>query len=289
VGWSGELSRIRRFRGGASLAISAPIDTLFAATEVNEWALASANAALGAPAQPLLAVAAERLRDLIAAERKPALLALARAARRNGVTFLADDEQVSVGTGTGSMTWPITGIPSPADIDWAGVHDVPTVLVTGANGKTTTVRLLSAVLTSAGRVTGMSCSDSVSVAKSWTGRLVRAGAPRCSRPSGAGGVLDRPWRILRRSAVTRADAAIITNVAEHFGEYGSTGRAHRASCSSPRLAVRAGAQYSDPSLVSWAMLATAYIVWLTLDPDNPWSGSWSRAEKPGSSTAARSC
>jgi UDP-N-acetylmuramyl tripeptide synthase len=281
VGWPNELSRVRRFHGGASLAISAPIDALLAATEVNEWALAAANAALGAPAAPPLAVAAAGLRDLIAHERRPALLALARAARRAGVTLLIDDETVSVGTGTGSMAWPITRIPSPAEIDWAAVHDVPTVLVTGANGKTTTVRLLSAVLTSAGRVAGMSCSDSVSVA----GEVLDRGD--WSGPGGARKVLrDRRVQvavletarggILRRGlAVTRADAAIITNVAEdHFGEYGIQDLAGlteakfvvtRALGPSGRLVLNA----DDPSLVSRAMLATAPIVWLTLDPDNP--------------------
>ncbi len=280
VGWSDEQCRVRRFQGGASLAISAPIDALFAATEVNEWALEAANAALGGPAAPDLAEAGARLRDLIAQERKPALMALSRAARRNGVSFLADTELVSVGTGSGSVAWPVSELPSPGDVDWARVRDVPTVLVTGSNGKTTTARLLTAVLTSAGRVTGMCCSDSVNVG----GEVVDRGD--WSGPGGARKVL-RDQRVqvavletarggmLRRGlAVTRADAAIITNVAEdHFGEFGIHDLAGlteakfvvtRALGPQSRLMLNA----DDPSLVARAVLATAPIVWLTLDPDN---------------------
>ena len=46
VGWAGEQTRVRTFSGGASLAISAPLDALYAATEVNEWAFETARAAL---------------------------------------------------------------------------------------------------------------------------------------------------------------------------------------------------------------------------------------------------
>lgn len=281
IGWDDELTRVRRWAGGATLAISAPVDTLFTATEVNEWALQAANAALGGPPAPRLEEAAATLRQQIALERKPALLALLRAARRNGVTFLADDEVVSVGAGTGSASWPIGELPSPADVDWAAIHDIPTVLVTGSNGKTTTVRLLSAVLTSAGRVTGMCCSDSVHVA----GELIDRGD--WSGPGGARKVLrDRRVQaavletarggILRRGlALTRANASIITNVAEdHFGEYGIQDLAGLAEAKfvvtrvlgpAGRLVLNA----DDPTLVSRAMLATAAVIWISLDPHNP--------------------
>lgn len=281
VGWPDELSRVRRYSGGASLAISAPIDSLLAATEVNEWALAAANSALGGPAAPNLAVAAEQLRDLIARERRPPLLALARAARRNGVTLMVDDELVSVGTGTGSQAWPVGEIPSPSDIQWAAVHDVPTVLVTGSNGKTTTTRLLAAVLTSAGKVVGMCCSDSVTVGAEvlergdWSGP---GGARRVLRDRRVQmAVLEtaRGGMLRRGLAITRADAAIITNVAEdHLGEYGILDIAGlteakfvvtRALGPSGRLALNA----DDPWLVARAMLATAPIIWLTLNPENP--------------------
>lgn len=281
VGWGEELSRVRRFQGGATLAISAPIDALMAATEVNEWALAVANAELGGPAASDLPTAAEHLRGLIRQEQHPALLALARAARRNGVSLLFDEEMVSVGTGTGSQSWPFRQLPSAGDVDWAAIHDVPTVLVTGSNGKTTTTRLLASVLTSAGKIAGMCNSDTVTVG----GEVLERGD--WSGPAGARRVLrDRRVQVavletarggvLRRGlAMTRADAAIITNIAEdHIGEYGINDLAGLAEVKfvvtrplgpSGRLVLNA----DDPWLVARAMLATAPIVWFTLEPDNP--------------------
>ena len=52
--WSGEELAVRCFPGGANLVLSAPVDVLYAATEVNEWAFAAARATLdGLPCPPL--------------------------------------------------------------------------------------------------------------------------------------------------------------------------------------------------------------------------------------------
>src|SRR4029450_7028241 len=95
-----------------------------------------------------------RLRRVIETDRKPRLLAMRQAARRHGVSFIWDDYVTSVGSGTGARVWNTEELPEPETVDWAQVHDVPTALVTGSNGKTTTVRLLTAVATAAGRVAG---------------------------------------------------------------------------------------------------------------------------------------
>lgn len=281
VGWGGEVTAVRRFPGGASLVISAPPDVLYAATEITEWGLVAANAALTGGVAPSLDGAADRIRELIAAERKPALVALHDAAAARGVTLLVDADQVSVGSGTGVRTWPVAAIPRPEQVDWRAVHDVPTVLVTGSNGKTTTVRLLTAVLTGAGRVTGMCCSDSVNVA----GDVLDQGD--WSGPGGARLVLRDPrvevavletarGGMLRRGlAVGRADAAIITNVAEdHFGEFGindlpSLAEAKfivaRALGSAGTLVLNA----DDPELVARAGSARGALSWFSFNPDNP--------------------
>src|SRR6202035_2235354 len=86
VGWEREKLAARRFPGGASLAFTAPIDALYAATEVNEAAGAMAEAALAKPsvAPADLEAVAALLRTAIAAESNPALLALERAAAVHG-------------------------------------------------------------------------------------------------------------------------------------------------------------------------------------------------------------
>ncbi len=227
VGWSGERTFERRFAGGASLAFTAPIDALYAATEVNEWVWDVTLAELDGSTQPDFSDAVTRLQETIVAESNPRLLALQNAAVARGVSFIWDDDHVSVGMGSGSITWETRDLGSIDDIAWSDRFDVPVALVTGSNGKTTTVRLLAAIATKAGKTPGFSSTDGVFVA----GDLVDGGD--YSGPGGARAVL-RDHRVdiailetargglLRRGlGVPRADTAIVTNIAmDHFGEYG---------------------------------------------------------------------
>ncbi|MEP6574431.1 MAG: Mur ligase, partial [Gemmatimonadota bacterium] len=214
IGWDKEQTAVHRFPGGASLAISAPIDALYAATEVNEWALAAANKALINRRSPSLDDEATRLRGLIVAESSPAMIALRDAAGARGVRFLWGDGVVSVGSGTGARSWPIEKIPSPDAVPWDVINDVPVALVTGSNGKTTTVRLLGAMIASAGLVPGVSSTDSVSiggeplVSGDWAGP---GGARLVLRDSRVQVAILETARggILRRGlAVERAEAAL---------------------------------------------------------------------------------
>jgi UDP-N-acetylmuramyl tripeptide synthase len=227
VGWTGQRLVSRPFRGGVSLAFSAPVDGLYSATEIAEEAWEAAAAELqGARARDLTSVAL-RLRKVIEEERNTRLVALKEAAESRGLTFLSDEEQASVGSGTGAMVWPVRSIPDPSTIDWSKVHDVPIALVTGSNGKTTVVRLLSAMIRSAGKVPGSTSTDGVYV----DGTTVDEGD--YSGPGGARLVLRQPaveaavletarGGILRRGLGTsRANVAVVTNVAEdHLGEFG---------------------------------------------------------------------
>src|SRR6185295_5188631 len=163
VGWGGEQIAARTYNGGASLAISAPIDALYAATELNERAFEAAVAELQGAAAPDLAAIVHGLGAAIAREANPLLIALRDAALARGVTFLADDKAASIGLGTGCRTWPTAALPRPDAVDWSALHDVPVVLITGTNGKTTTVRLLATMLLAAGRIVGTTTSDRVTV------------------------------------------------------------------------------------------------------------------------------
>jgi UDP-N-acetylmuramyl tripeptide synthase len=228
VGWPAERTYVRAHLTGVSLALSAPIDALYAATEVNEWALDAAVSDMnGEPPAEDCASATARLRSVIAEETNPALLTLRDAAARHGVMFLSDDGEASVGMGAGSRTWPVDELPGPDDVPWDEIHDVPLVLVTGTNGKTTTVRLLAAAVRASGRTPGFSSTDGV-----YVGSELADGGDY-SGPEGARTVL-RDQRVqaailetarggmLRRGlAVPRADGALVSNVGvDHMGEYG---------------------------------------------------------------------
>jgi UDP-N-acetylmuramyl tripeptide synthase len=162
-----------------------------------------------------------------AAELNPALQALRAAAAARGLPALADDEALSLGSGCGSSSWLLAELPTPEQVPWPQLHAVPTALVTGSNGKTTTVRLLAAMATRAGLVSGHCSTEGVLVAGQPQQRGDYAG------PAGARAVLrDRRVQLavletarggmLRRGlALQRADVAVVTNLAaDHFGEYG---------------------------------------------------------------------
>jgi UDP-N-acetylmuramyl tripeptide synthase len=280
LGWQEEIATLR-WPGGASLAFTAPPDALYSATEVNEWAWDAAVATAAGGPDPSAADAAAALAGRIARERNPALVALRDVARSRGVAFLSDNRNVSVGLGAGSITWPVERLPAPSAVPWPEVRDVPTVLVTGSNGKTTTVRLLAALVAAGGRVPGHTTTDGVGVAGEGLAQGDYAG------PEGAR-LLLRDRRvdvailetarggILRRGlAVERADVAVVTNVAEdHFGEFGVFDCAGLADVKLvvTRVVPPAGRvvlNADDPWLVRGATGVSAPVVWFALDSGNP--------------------
>lgn len=227
LGWQDEILAHRLAPGGVSLALSASLDVLYAATEINEAAWEAVAAARAGRPLPSREAVLTRLRAEVEGERKPRLRALEAAASDHGVSFLADDEHVSVGLGRGARTWPTAALPTPEEVDWSAVHEVPVVLVTGTNGKSTSVRLLAAMVAAAGRVPGVSSTDWIRVGD----ELLDQGD--YSGPGGARAVLRdertevailetaRGGLLRRGLAVTSADVALVTNIAEdHLGEFG---------------------------------------------------------------------
>ncbi|MFT3897101.1 MAG: Mur ligase family protein [Thermomonas sp.] len=241
LGWPDGAIVVREHPGGASLAFEAPADQLYAATEVGEWALYSA---LGLRAgdtpvddeseQPRPHVAhfdddeaLRRLRALADAEARPALIALLDAARVHRVPAHADDDVLSIGEGASSASWPADELPAVDAVPWTGLHGVPKAVVTGSNGKTTTVRLLAAMLKAHGLRSGYSSTDGLFIdgervdVGDYSGPVGARTVVRDARVQAA--VLETArGGLLRRGLVANdARVAVVTNVsADHFGEYG---------------------------------------------------------------------
>ena len=223
VGWGAEQTAVRRGPGGFSVALTAPIDGLYSAVELAEQAWH--RLADGLP-EPQTAVV-EHLRAKIAAEANLALLALKAAADARGVSLRADGDRVTVGMGAGSRSWPQAALPAVDAVDWSALHDIPIALITGTNGKSTTVRLVAAMAEAAGQVVGMSTTEWVMAAGEvldrgdWSGPGGARMALADPRPTL--GILEtaRGGLLRRGLAVERADVAAITNIAEdHLDDFG---------------------------------------------------------------------
>lgn len=227
VGWESESTIARPHEEGLNLAISAPIDQLYTAIFLVEaaWHYAACEL-LVLSAHPFEAMVRD-LRDVMAREANPPLIALQVAARTHGVDFISDDDEVSLGHGCGSHTWSVNDLPAPEAIDWPSLHNVPVAMITGTNGKTTSVRLAAAVAKAAGKIAGVTSTDFVRVGDD----ILDEGD--YSGPGGARMLLRDPrleiaflevarGGILRRGlALNQAQAALVTNVAaDHLGEYG---------------------------------------------------------------------
>jgi cyanophycin synthetase len=252
LGWRVTGAIARGHAGGTSLAIAAPIDALYVATEVNEWALCAAlktaDAARWSTLEAdLVAAAAEEADDpqtfsapvleegaalarftrLAAREARPALVALLTAAGACALPHVVDEELLTLGAGSGAGDFALDQLPPVSALPWDVLHDIPTAIVTGSNGKTTTVRLLAACAQAHGWQPAYCCTDGVFLgtrtlaAGDYSGPV---GARQVIRAREATAAIVETARggILRRGiAVSHAHVALVTNVsADHFGEYG---------------------------------------------------------------------
>jgi UDP-N-acetylmuramyl tripeptide synthase len=242
----------RRHATGVSLALQAPVDQLFTATELNEWALCATvferdpvrwvNVTddlladyledAGDPADVIPPVLEEhaalaRLAVRAASERRPDVVALIDAAATRGVGHLLDETMLTLGAGKGGRSWALDGLPAIEEVPWDSLRTIPIAAITGSNGKTTTVRLVAACARAHGWHDGFNCTDGVFIDR----KAVASGdysGPAGTRlvlrnASVAAAVIETArGGILRRGlAADRADVAIVTNISpDHFGEYG---------------------------------------------------------------------
>ncbi len=280
LGWNKPVCVAKPLLGGVSVAFSAQIDALYAASELNEWAWAVTANELGEDVEvPDFDATVAALKSATDEEAHSELMSLIVDAKRNGKTLLWDDDWVSVGLGRGSKTWAVREIPD--ELDWDQHHDVPVGLVTGTNGKTTTVRLATHIARAAEKNVGLSSTDWIAV----NDRIIDRGD--WSGPGGARAVLREQevdiailesarGGLLRRGlGVETADAALITNIAEdHLGDFGSQNLAElldvkwivsRAVRDSGRLILNA----DDRLLREKASGFDGDVVWFSLEPDNP--------------------
>lgn len=291
VGWETEQPFYRIFEDGVSLGFSAPMDALYAATEINEaaWELTVDYWLNGNEvSESALAEQGEGLLKSVETERNPQLLAIMRAAEQHHVDCLVDDDFVSLGYGSTAEVWEVQQLPDPEQLDWQRYKTVPMALVTGTNGKSTSVRLTSRIMKQAGLSCGVTSTDFIRVGDT----IIDKGD--YSGPGGARLLLRHPQTevavlevarggLLRRGLpIPEVNAALVTNVAaDHLGQYGINTVA--ALTEVKMMVAKAVAEdgtlvlnADDTNLVAFveqsesqSMSLPARIVWFSLDESNP--------------------
>ncbi|WP_299666599.1 Mur ligase family protein [uncultured Ruegeria sp.] len=280
LGWQEQDFTHRVFTGGVNLAISAPMDQLYSAIFAAQtvWHFCAAELLASKPGEFDQMVA--DVKGVMEKEANPALIALIAAAEAHGVDILCDDDDVSIGQGTGSQIWSVDALPAPDELDWSALHDIPVAFITGTNGKTTTTRLLEAIARASGKVAGLTSTEFVRVGDDTLDRGDYSGP-------GGGRMLLRDNRlefaclevarggILRRGLPTRAaTAAAVTNVAnDHLGQYGvnTVPELAQAKFAVHRTLVEGGvlALNADDAYVrAEAENTSANIWWFSLDAQN---------------------
>jgi cyanophycin synthetase len=272
----------RRFENGYNLLLAAPIDQLYSAVLALETAWYSCACELLEQPVESRETLLDEIRAQMHQERNFALIEIESAAAGHDVDFLVDDETISLGHGAGSRSYDIDQIPSPDEVDWSNIHDIPVALITGTNGKSTSVRILDAIARAGDQVSGVTSTDFVRVGDDVLDHGDYSG------PGGARLLLRDPrlevaflevarGGILRRGLpLRRARAALVTNIAsDHLGEYGVN---TLAALAETKFAVRKTladdgilvANADDSEIVSYlADKSQRNLWWFSLDKSNP--------------------
>lgn len=238
LGWSGgadqadwiDANTVARIHPtGLSMAFRAPIDALYTGIDIGEWIWKSTAEVL-AGREELEIEGSESFAEFqakLAKEQDPRLEPLHVEARRRGLNLCGDDEWTTIGMGKCGHTWDTAALPTVSEVEWDQLGDVPSVMVTGTNGKSTTVRALFEIAKTAGFVPGASSTDWIQVGDDTLDKDDWSG------PGGARAVLKddrvevailetaRGGMLRRGLGVPRVDVSVITNVAaDHLGEMG---------------------------------------------------------------------
>ena len=216
----------RCYETHCTIAVAAPLDVLYtsvAALEAAVDVIQARHTETHVDKENLL----QELKKEREQESNPRLIEMRDAASARGVPFLWDDDDVSVGYGHFAQVWPARELPRSDEVDWDKRGSIPTALITGTNGKTTTTRLLSRIAMTAGFTVGTTTTDGIFIngtladAGDWTGP--GGGRTVLRRSEINFGVLEtaRGGLLRRGLPIDRCDVAIVTNVAaDHLGEYG---------------------------------------------------------------------
>ena len=227
LGWVEYKLAYKIYGEGLRLALSAPPDVLLSACDVIDytWRATCYEFRKHSP-MPFTAEDKNILIEAIKNEGNQAYRMLYANAKAYGVNVFRESDEAYVGSGKGRYKVSLQA-DDYLSVPWQDVYDIPAVIVTGTNGKTTTVRLTHFICQFAGRISGYASTDWVEI----NGEIIDRGD--YSGPTGHQFILTNPQvevavlesargGLLKRGLIeTQVSAATVTNVsADHMGEDG---------------------------------------------------------------------
>ncbi len=215
------------FSNGINIALRYPYDLLMVACEILDWVWADITDLIDLD-QPIdLEHSRRKFAKLIRENQQILLRKIYIKALEKKVNFFVHNDTLVVGSGIKQFKTKLSKILKVSDIPWKKVADIPMVLITGTNGKTTTTRLTEFICRRSGLKSGYCSTDWVMI----NGKLVTEGD--LSGPSGHQYVLAsskvdvailevaRGGMIKRGLLPNYAVAATVTNIAyDHIGQNG---------------------------------------------------------------------
>ncbi|GAB4222084.1 MAG: Mur ligase family protein [Francisella sp.] len=214
------------FNNGVRFAMTSPVDITMPACDVIDFIWLSAREGFEKGIFKSIDEAKQHLIPLIEKDKNLKYRKLYNLAKSKGFNAFRDKNKAFIGSGTGCYEFDLDN-DEIENIDWSKVYDIPAVIVTGTNGKTTTIRLADYICRQAGKITGYTSTDWVKV----NDELIDRGD--YSGPAGHQFVLTNKivevallesarGGLLKRGLVeTYVNAAAVTNVsADHLGEDG---------------------------------------------------------------------
>lgn len=227
LGWEADYkSGYKTYSQGIRFAISAPFDLLWPATDLVEYIWLSVRHKLELGEFLSLDEAKSHMLPLINKYQHLVYRKVYAEAKRRSLNVFENGSKIAIGSGKYAYIVDLDKLVYD-DIPWSEIKEIPAVMVTGTNGKTTTVRLTRFICKSAGKVVGYCSSDWIMVGDD----VIETGD--LSGPSGNQGVMMNlsvevavlevaRGGLLRRGVLTNfVRGATVTNVSEdHLGEDG---------------------------------------------------------------------
>ena len=216
------------FANGINIAISYPYDLLMVACEILDWVWEDIVDYIDRGREINFERSKRRFKQIINENQQLILRKIYLKAQAKKLNFFVHKDLLVLGSGKTSFCTKLQQVTKLSDIPWKTIANIPTVLITGTNGKTTTTRLTEFICRKGAKLSAGYCStDWVMI----NGKLIGEGD--LSGPTGHQVVLMNPnidvaiLEVARGGIIKRGllpnytTAATITNIAhDHIGQNG---------------------------------------------------------------------